>query len=65
MVSENSFTTGNMPLRRGASIGRGRLEANAVLLEDIWSLRMRMETIETAQRRTLDEGVDSAKEESS
>ena len=52
-----------MPPRRGAGIGRGRPEANGVLLEEIWRLHMRMETIETAQRRTLDEGDDSAKEE--
>ena len=55
----------NMLPRRGVGIGQGRLEANAVLLEEIRSLSTRMETIETAQRRTPDDGDDSAKEESS
>lgn len=54
-----------MPLRGGAGIGQGRPEAKALLLEEIQSLCMRMETIETAQRRTPDEGADSTKEESS
>ena len=47
--------------RRGDGIGRGRPEANAIILEEIRSLHTRMETIETAQRRIPDEGVDSTK----
>jgi len=48
--------------RRRASIGRGRSKVNAVLLEEIRSLR-RMEIMETVQRRAPDEGVKSAAEE--
>lgn len=57
-----SLTIVNMPPRRGASIGQGRPEASAVLLGEIWSLCTRMEKIETAQRRELEEGVESAVE---
>eukprot|EP00253_Pinus_taeda_P027613 PITA_27613 len=54
-----------MPPRRGDGIDRGRLVANAVLLEEIQNLRTRMETMETAQRGAPDEGDASATEESS
>lgn len=50
---------------RGAGIGLGRPETNVVLLEEMWILNTRTETIETAQRRIPDEGDGSAKEESS
>lgn len=48
--------------RRG--IGRGRPEQNVVLIEEVQSLRARMETIETVQRRAPDEGDKSSSEES-
>ena len=54
-----------MPPRRGAGIGQGRPEENAILLEEIQSLRTRMDTMETTQRRAPDEGVASATKESS
>ena len=53
-----------MSPRRGAGISRGRSEENVILLEEIHTLHTRMVTIETTQRRTPNEGVDSAKEES-
>eukprot|EP00253_Pinus_taeda_P004893 PITA_04893 len=54
-----------MPARRGVGIGQGRPIANAVLLDEIWSLRTRMETRETTQRREIDEGDANMTEESS
>eukprot|EP00253_Pinus_taeda_P010891 PITA_10891 len=54
-----------MPPRRGDGIGRGRLVANAVFVDDIRNLRTRMETMETDQRRAPNEGDASVVEESS
>lgn len=54
-----------MPPRRGDGIGQGRPVANSILMDEIWSLCTRMETMETAQRRTTDEGDAIATEESS
>lgn len=54
-----------MPPRRGVGIGWGRPIANAILLDEIRSLRTRMDTRDTAQRRATDEGDASAIEESS
>lgn len=53
-----------MPPRRGVGIGRGIPEANAVLLEEIWSLHTRMEAIETTQKRAPDEEDDISSEKS-
>jgi len=52
-----------MPPRRGDGIGWGRPIANAVFLEEIRHLHMRMETTETSQRRAPDEGDVSVVEE--
>jgi len=65
LVSEIELTAVTMPPRRGVGVARGRPEANAILLEEIQSLHTRMDTKETAQRRALDEGVESAAEASS
>jgi len=54
--------TVKMPPRRG--IGRGRPEPNAILLDEVRSLRARMEAMETAQRKVPDEGAESPVEES-
>ena len=51
-----------MSPRRG--IGRGRLEPNVVLIEEVRRLRERMETMETTQRRAPDERTESSSEES-
>ena len=58
-----SLTAVNMSPRKGVDIGRRRPKANAVLLEEIWSLCARMDTMEIARRRIVDEAVHSAAEE--
>ncbi len=64
MVSEpkRQLFAAKMPPKRG--IGRGTPEPNAVLIEEVWILRERMETMETAQRRAPDEGAKTSSEES-
>ena len=54
-----------MPPRRGVGIGRGKPEANAILLDEIRHIRTRMETLDISQRRAPNEGDVKAIEETS